>query len=209
MNSKCFLSLFTGVLLLLSSSALGQDKDYPKAEFFGGFSYRSADVGTRENFFGWQASISDNFHEKIGLVVDVGGQYKSFPFPGSIDLTVQSYNFLIGPRFTARGERVTGFVHALFGYRYVRLSELPEENPDPGFDPTLEELLEIVERILALAPAINRDAFVLGFGGGMDVSASDSIGIRVFELTYMPTRSFEMWSLDVRFSSGIVFKLNY
>jgi len=206
MTRKCFLSLFTLILLLLSSSALGQD--YPKTEFFGGFSYRNADAGTRENFFGWQASISDNFHENIALVVDVGGQYKSFPFPGSIDLTVQSYKFLIGPRFTARGERVTGFVHALFGYRYVRLDQ-PEEPPDPGFDPTLEELLEIVERVLEIAPAINRDAFVLGFGGGMDVSASDSIGIRVFQLDYMPTRSLGMWSHDVRFSSGIVFKWSY
>ncbi len=208
MARKHYLSLFTLILLLLSSSAWGQDREYPKTEFFGGFSYRSADAGTRENFFGWQASISDNFHENIGIVVDVGGQYKSFPFPGSIDLTVQSYNFLVGPRFTARGERVTGFVHALVGYRYVRLDQ-PEEPPDPGFDPTLEELLEIVERVLELAPAINRDAFVLGFGGGMDVSASDSIGIRVFELTYMPTRSFEMWSHDFRISSGIVLKWNY
>ncbi len=78
-----------------------------------------------------------------------------------------------------RGERATGFVHALAGHRYV-----------------------------FVASAID-DAFALGFGGGMDVSASDSIGIRVFELTYMPTRSFDMWSHDYRISSGIVVKWNY
>jgi len=204
--SKCFLSLFILTLLLLSLSALGQDKDYPKTEVFGGFSYRNADAGTRENFFGWQASISDNFHENIALVVDVGGQYKSVPLFPDVDITFQSYNFLIGPRFTVRGERLTGFVHALVGYRYVRFAE---PSILPGFDPTLEQFFEALETLLALAPAISRDAFALGFGGGFDVTANDSIGIRIFELDYMPTRSLDMWSHDVRISSGIVFKWNY
>ena len=68
--SKYFLCLFTGILLLLSSSALGQDDDYPKTEFFGGFSYLNADLITRQNFFGWQVSISDNFHKNVGIAVE-------------------------------------------------------------------------------------------------------------------------------------------
>ncbi len=188
------------VLLLLTVPAWGQD--YPRAEFFGGFSYRNADVGTGETFFGWQASISDNFHENIGLVVDVGGHYKSFPLIRTVDFTVQSYKFLLGPRFSARGARVTGFVHALVGYRYIHF----EAPTDLGFDPTPEELLEISEALLALAPGIKRDVFALGFGGGMDVSASDSIAIRVFQFDYMPNRSLGMWSHDARVGAGVVFK---
>jgi len=97
MTRKYFLSLFTLTLLLLSSSALGQDGDYPKVEAFGGFSWIEIDGvgGEDERFNGWQASISGNFHENIGIVVDVGGRYRSF-----VDFTTQSYEFLVGPRFT-------------------------------------------------------------------------------------------------------------
>ncbi len=175
MTRKCFLSLFTVILLLLSSSALGQDGDYPKVEAFGGYSWIEIDGegGEDERFNGWQASISGNFHENIGIVVDVGGQYKSV-----LGIGFSYYEFLLGPRFMVRSERVTGFVHALFGHRYVfALSDIDS-------------------------------AFALGLGGGMDVSVSDSIGIRVFQFDYMPNNSRSMWRHDVRFGSGIVFKWN-
>ena len=173
MTRKCFLSLFTLILLLLSSSALGQNGDYPKVEVFGGFSYLNADLGTRENFFGWQGSVSGNVKENIGIVVDAGGQYKSV-----LGIGISFYELLLGPRFMVRSERVTGFVHALAGNRYV------------------------------FVPGDIDSAFALGFGGGMDVNVSDSIAIRVFQLDYMPNRSRGMWRHDVRFGSGIVFKWN-
>ncbi len=173
MTRKYFLSLFTGILLLLSSSALGQDDDYPKVEVFGGFSYLNADLGTRENFFGFQGSVSGNVKENIGIVIDVGGQYKSV-----LGIGISYYELSLGPRFMVRGERVTAFVHALLGNRYI------------------------------FVPGDIDSAFVLGFGGGMDVSASDSIGIRVFQFDYMPNNSRSMWRHDVRFGSGIVYKWN-
>ncbi len=173
MTRKYFLSLFTGILLLLSSSALGQDDDYPKVEVFGGFSYLNADLGTRENFFGFQGSVSGNVKENIGIVVDVGGQYKSV-----LGIGISYYELLLGPRFMVRGERVTAFVHALLGNRYI------------------------------FVPGNIDSAFVLGFGGGMDVSASDSIGIRLFQFDYMPNHSPSIWRHDVRFGSGIVYKWN-
>jgi len=206
--SKCLLSLFTAILLLLSSSALGQDKE---GEVFGGFSYLNADLGTRENFFGWQVSISDNFNinENIGLVFDVGGQYKSFPLIRDLGFSVQSYQVLLGPRFMVRGERVTWFVHTLVGLRFVIVAE-PDE---PDFVPTPEEFEalfgETFQRLVALFAGVSDNAFVLGFGGGMDVNVSDSIAIRVFQSDYMPNRSRGMWHHDVRIGSGIVFKWNY
>ena len=103
MASKYFLSLFTGILLLLSSSALGQDGDYPRVEVFGGFSLLGRGD---EPSYGWQASISRNFHENIGIVVDAGGRYQS---------GVQLDEFLVGPRLTARTDSGALFVHALAG----------------------------------------------------------------------------------------------
>ena len=173
MTSKYFLSLFTGILLLLSSVAWGQDREYPKVEVFGGFSYLNADLITRQNLFGWQVSVSGNVKANIGIVVDAGGQYKSV-----LGIGISFYELLLGPRFMVRSERVTGFVHALAGHRYV------------------------------FVPGDIDSAVALGFGGGMDVSVSDSIAIRVFQLDYMPNHSGGMWRHDARFGSGIVFKWN-
>jgi len=115
--SKYFLSLFTLILLLLSSSVLGQDGDYPKVEVFGGFSWQEIDVvgGGDERFNGWQASISGNFHKNIGLVFNSGGQYRS---------GVQLYEYLVGPRLTVRIDEGTIFARALVGLNQARVSGL-------------------------------------------------------------------------------------
>ena len=163
------LLLISTVLLLLTVPAWGQD--YPRMEVFGGFSYFSADAGTRESFFGWQASISANFHENIGFTLDSGGQYNT-----TLGITLQAYEFLLGPRYIMRGERFTGFAHALFGLEHARAG---------GFSDT---------------------AFAMGFGGGVDVNVSDRIAIRAFQLDYIPVTSSGVWTHDARVGAGVVFK---
>ncbi len=163
------LLLISTVLLLLTVPAWGQD--YPRMEVFGGFSYFSADAGTRESFFGWQASISANFHENIGFTLDSGGQYNT-----NFGITLQAYEFLLGPRYIIRGERFTGFAHALFGLEHARAG---------GFSDT---------------------AFAMGFGGGVDLNASDRISIRAFQLDYIPVTSSGVWTHDARVGAGVVFR---
>jgi len=139
------------ILLLLAVPVWGQDEDYPKVEVLGGFSWLEvdADGGEVEEFYGWQASISGNFHENIGLVFDVGGQYKSV-----LDITNQFYEFLVGPRFTLRLADGNLFAHALAGLKYARVSGL-STFPLPGLGDTLSDT-----------------AFAIGFGGGADINAS-------------------------------------
>jgi hypothetical protein len=71
----------------------------------------------------------------------------------------------------------------------------------------------IIDPVTGLPLIINSvtpdEFFALGFGGGMDVSVNDLIGIRVFQFDYRPNRARGLWSHDVRFSSGIVLKWNY
>ncbi len=180
MTSKCFFSLFTGILLLLSSSALGQD--YPKVEVFGGFSTVDIDAESGEDvrFYGWQASISGNVHKNIGLVFDVGGRYKSF-----LDITTQSYEFLVGPRFTMRIEDGALFVHALAGLNHARIS---------GLGDTLSDT-----------------AFAMGFGGGVDISVGDWGAIRILQVDYIGTRisGLDEWDWNYRVGIGFVFKFGY
>jgi len=178
MTRKYFLSLFTLILLLLSSSALGQDGDYPKVEAFGGFSWIELDGlgGEGERFYGWQASISGNFHENIGIVFDAGGRYKS---------GIQSYEFLVGPRFTMRIEDGAVFVHALAGLNHARIS---------GLGDTLSDT-----------------AFAMGFGGGVDINIGDWGALRMMQVDYIGTRisGLDEWDWNYRVGIGFVFKFGY
>jgi hypothetical protein len=96
--------------VLLAVPAIGQN-EYPKGEVFGGFSYASIDTGgSRENAYGWQASVAGNFHKNLGIVGDLGGQYKSIA-----GTTVHANEYLFGPQFNYRVEKANVFVHGLFG----------------------------------------------------------------------------------------------
>ena len=216
MVEKFLLSLFTVILFLLSSSALGQNGDYPKNEFFGGFSYLNADLntdlGSRQNLFGWQVSISDNFHKNVGLVVDVGGAVS-----GNVTVinvgrrfiqNIRYHDILLGPRFMVRGERVTWFANAMVGIRFAK--PLISSDRVVARDALGNPIIHPATGLPVLIPGVTPDEFLaLGFGGGIDVSVNDLIGIRVFQFDYRPNHARSLWSHDVRFGSGIVLKWNY
>jgi len=189
MTRKCFLSLFTVILLLLSSSlAWGQEGDYPKVEVFGGFSWLEVDVegGEDERFYGWQSSISGNVHENIGFVFDGGGRYKSV-----LDITTQIYEFLAGPRYMMRMDEGTVFVHALAGLNYARVSGLGTFLL-PGVGNTLSDT-----------------AFAVGFGGGADINVGDWGAFRMVQMDYIGNRFADEWNWNFRAGMGFVFKFGY
>jgi len=167
---------------------LGQD--YPKVEVFGGFSTVDIDAegGEDVRFYGWQASISGNVHKNIGLVFDVSGRYKSF-----LDIEVQFYEFLVGPRFTQRIDRGMVFVHALAGFEYVRVSGLGT-SPLLGFGDTLSDT-----------------AFAIGLGGGADINIGDWGAFRMVQIDYIGNRvsGLDEWNWDYRAGIGFVFKFGY
>lgn len=172
-------TLLVGLIVIVGLPALAQD--YPRAEIFGAFSYLHVDpvVAPREIAFGWQASVSGNFHKNLGLVADFAGQYKSV----TVDTErakFQAYEYLFGPRFFVRGERATGFVHALFGAATARAS--------------------------ILGVTITESAFALGFGGGADVNVNDRVAVRVLQFDYIPVRESGVWSHNLRLGFGIVIK---
>ncbi len=160
------------LLLALPASA----QDYPKAEIFGGFSFASVDDPIdmeRETFFGFQTSVAGNFNKSFGIVGDFGGHYRIEPFGAGST----AYEFMVGPRFTSRGDTATGFVHAMFGG--VKFDG--NVNSDTGF--------------------------AMAFGGGVDVNVGKRIAIRVIQFDYVPTHLFDTWEHNIRLGIGVVFKL--
>jgi opacity protein-like surface antigen len=89
-------------LLLLCATSLSQE--YKRAEVFGGFQY--AHVYPNANGAGWNAAVTGNLTHSIGFTGDFSGSYEH----GSA-----LYTYMVGPQVALRAQRVTPFVHALFG----------------------------------------------------------------------------------------------
>ena len=164
--------LFT--LLILGSVSVWAADEFPKAEVFGGFSVLSvsnSDIGTdRWNALGFQAAVAGNITKSFGIVGDFGGQYKD---------SAHVYEYMGGPRFTARMKKASVFAHALFGGATI----------GGGTD------------------SVSENGFAMGFGGGVDVNANKHFAIRLIQFDWVPVHMSGTWfNNQVRFGFGIVFK---
>jgi opacity protein-like surface antigen len=99
--SKWMLLLFH--IFIVGSVGVYAQEEFPKREIFGGFSLLHQDAITPPGF---QAGVAFNFTKQLGIVGDLGGQYKD---------RASLYEYLFGPQFAVRQSRTTAFVHALFG----------------------------------------------------------------------------------------------
>jgi opacity protein-like surface antigen len=167
--------LLTAFVLLCASPVWGQD-DYPRGEVFAGYSYFNADlVVQRKGGHGFEVSGAGNFHRNVGVEVDFSGHYKDI-----LGVNVSNYLLLGGPRFTARYERATPFVHALFGLAHTR----------------------------ALGQSSNN--FAMALGGGVDINVSPHVAIRAVQADYVLIRASGAGASEnlhnARISAGIVFK---
>jgi opacity protein-like surface antigen len=166
-------ALLAGLALSIAGTAYAQTDKYPSMELFGGPSVirNGATAPSFSLYGGWQAEGSFNFGSHVGATADFGGQYRSIS--GS---RVSQYEYLFGPRFTARGRQASLFAHALAGGNTLR------------------------------AFGRSTNGFAWGLGGGLDYNASEHIAIRVIQADYLRTRLSNAWFNDARLSFGIVFK---
>lgn len=189
------------LMLLVAFSLLGAvtasaQSDYPKFEVFGGYSHFSADIrfdspfdddgddffDQREGLHGFGFSIAGNVNKNLGIVGDFSYHKRELELPGP-DVDFSTFNFLFGPRVTARGDRVEGFAHALVGGIRRRV-----EGGDSDVD------------------------LALGFGGGVDIKVSRGFGIRLIQIDYLPFRDRDLltfdreWRHNLRLQVGATFR---
>ena len=208
MQIKRMLILVFVVALLVGLPAYAQD-EVPRVEVFGGYSLLSpnipADLGgggadgeaaaeiaefALGNVLGWHAGVTVNLNKTFGITADFSGFYKSLDvaFEGDrVDASADLHTFLFGPKITMRNERVSPFVHTLFGFGKVGASA--QVNGDSAeFDET---------------------GFAASIGGGVDVLAHPNFAVRAIEFHYFPFRNVngEVFTFhNVRWSSGVVFR---
>ena len=70
-----------------------------------------------------QGAVNGNLNSHLGIVADMGGQYKSVA-----GVSVNNYQFLFGPQISARMEKVTPFAHMLFGVNRTSAAGVSSSN---------------------------------------------------------------------------------
>jgi opacity protein-like surface antigen len=180
-------------LLVLSAPSWAQEYNYPKAEVFGGFSISRTGISSTDpisglttsvsdSFWGWQASVNGNVQKHLGFVGDFGGQYKNIAGIG-----MSNYQFMFGPQISMRHERVTPFVHALFGATRTSAS--------------------ITDPLSGATIAASSTGLGLGMGGGLDVNVSHKLALRVPQFDWTPMHTGGVWTNNViRIGIGLVWK---
>jgi opacity protein-like surface antigen len=193
MRNTCLLL----ITLLIALPQAARAQRFEGIEFFGGYSYMKSDLNppfvfavspiptaSNSNFGmnGWQASITENATDWLGLTQQFSGNYGTTDFPGAAT-HFNTFSILSGPRLSYPGLKgVTPFVHALFGY-----------------DQTTAELESTNLKATS-------SSYAMAFGGGVDVKVSRGLAIRVFQADYYRPQVFGNIQNDLRISTGIVFR---
>ena len=183
-----------GVVLLFSSAASAQDEN-PKAEVFAGYSYVRVNASGAPGFNmnGGSASISFNPSSSFGIVADFGGYHVGNSGGVSVDGNV--YSYLFGPKLAYRSGRFTPFVQALFGGAHASGS---------GSVVALARVRP--QGVIPVTGSLSENAFAMTLGGGLDVNATNHIGIRLIQAEYLMTRFTSETQNNARISAGVVFR---
>ncbi|MFY9619113.1 MAG: outer membrane beta-barrel protein [Pyrinomonadaceae bacterium] len=192
--------IFTALLIFGSACvALAQTPaDYPKNEFFVGYSYHSADINTltidpdRKGQHGINLSYTRNIRPNVGLVADASAHFyrDSRSTGGGTFSSQRDQYFLVGGvQFKSRNSRrVQPFAHALVGASLFR--GFTSNSTGAGIVYTFDDATSL--------------AMVLG--GGLDVRLSKRIDLRLVQADYSPTFFGSGRQNNIRLSFGIVFK---
>ena len=175
-------SLF--VVMAVATPALAQTT-VPRVEVFGGYSILSAgpDDFPRQTSHGVEASVTANLTRWFGVVGDFGAQFNTATdlgpsFVGQVART-KVYEYLVGPRFTARSDRVGVFGHFLIG----------TATGDAGQD----------------FRGFSDSGLMLGGGGGIDVDVNRRFAVRA---QFDKLGAFvDIAEVTSRFAVGLVVKL--
>lgn len=171
--------LLLAVIMIISTQALAGD-EYPKAEAFGGFSLLSLKGSAIDRFnpAGFQANAAFNFHKNLGVVADFGGHYRhNESSDPSGTGTWHMHEFLFGPRYTHRMEKVNVFGQALFGGVNIGVKDK------------------------------SKSAFAMGFGGGIDITLTGRLALRAVQFDWIPFHYYEAFEKNcVRFGFGVVIR---
>ena len=184
-------------LLVFTMPHVAMAQRFQGLEIFGGYAYLKDNLSSTYSPFyltatpfgndfginGWQASVTENATDWLGITQEFGGFYGTERLQG-LDNHFSMFSILSGPRLSyPRLKGVTPFAHALFGYDHTTVS------------------------LAASNLSVSGSSYAMALGGGMDVKVSRHLAVRLFQADYYLTRDFGSSQNNLRFSAGIVFRL--
>jgi hypothetical protein len=168
-------------------------------ELFAGYCYLPETDALVRSFYdsghGLAASVNMNFHKYVGLAIDfdTGSWTVHARDIGDFSMGEQRIrlSFLsIGPRFTWRRERFTLFGTPTMDYQRSQFSSMTIVDPvNPGNQ---------------IVPASNSNAWGLGFAGGIDLTLTKHIALRLAQINYSLGGFGEGPGRRLRIKTGIV-----
>ena len=186
-------------LAALSVAVPASAQSVPKTEISAGYQFVTFSVDDNNESMpkGWYFDVTGNLNPMIGVIVQVGGNYKTFEesvtigggtFTAAADLKV--HEFLGGLRLNARDNpKLVPYGQILAGAINGSI-EVSTTTTIPGI-PTFSE-----------EDSSTNFAFV--FGGGVNFGVSENTGIR-FGVDYMRIFEEDAGSNVFRFQVGVVF----
>ncbi|MBX3277514.1 MAG: porin family protein [Acidobacteria bacterium] len=180
--------LTTLTLVTLCSLTAVAQTDTPKVDVFAGYAFGSLDADIdRLTAHGFGISLTGNLNKWLGITGEYSYGRGNLDFQignTRIDTNVNVNLFMAGPRLHARSERVTGFVHALFGGANSSASVSA-----PG-----------------VSASTRGTNFAMAFGGGADINLSEKFAVRIIQADYIPVRADGDWFSNGRVMAGVVFR---
>lgn len=203
------------LVIVLVSAPAAFAQDYSDWEFFIGYAHERANNGAdriddrglaiapngttsrvdfaskRVGYNGATGEVVANVHRNVGIVANFSATWNNTTFVDALSgrtfaARLSRYTLLFGPRYNWRNaSRLTPFAHALFGATHYRAKF---KNRD------------------FTCPDSSETAFAMGFGGGLDIRASDRIDIRPIQVDYLPVFFKHRREDNVRFSAGVKIK---
>ena len=186
-------------VVILGVAVPAASQPTPRTEISGGYQFLSFAVEGQDNESmpkGWYADVAGNLTPMIGVVFQVGGNYKTFNEPitvggltraASADLKV--HLFLGGVRINARQNS------AFVPYGQVLV----------GAANSSVDLTGTIPGIPSFSQEESATNFTLELGGGVNFGLTDNAGIR-FGVDYLRAFADEDDVNAFRFHVGVVFK---
>lgn len=156
--------LVAGLLMLFSMSAVAQE-EAPKFEIYGMYTYTQVDdqeIGVDINTNGVTFGAEINANNWFGIAGEFGFGVDDVDLGGGVNLDVDQWTLLFGPRFHARTERFSPFAHVLIG-----VAHLGAETGGVSDDET---------------------AFAVAIGAGADLNFNKNVAWRIVSADYLMTR---------------------
>lgn len=185
-------TILFGMFLAAGVAASAQEvAETPKVEVGVNYTYVRVNPGGTLGGFnenGGSAYAEYNFNKVFGVVADLGGTYAGTV--NGVAVNDRSFDYLFGPRFNLRHQRLTIYAQTLFG----------GERLTNGFNPAGNGFF-----------AASQNNFAAAFGGGVDIALTNHIAVKPIQIEYLMTQvapgTLSYVQNNVRYSAGVVFRL--